>query len=478
MSDQNKRNSNDAYNELLKSFASFKNKEEQNSNQDEEDVKNNGEIYFSANSETVKPDYMSPLQRNSETGTRQHILIPEENTNIEAAVTHSNSPEHSVNRQVPRKTPQATSRTGGKKRTSAKKKQNKTTSILLVALIVVFVFAASFVIRIPLMGIVNDVIALNADDTQIRVIIEEGMDYKDIVDLFAQKNLISNSAFCKLFVAFRGYDKNRFDEPLSYPAGTYYLSSDMGVEGMLSEILNAGSKDSTVTLTFPEGYTVDQIIQKLSKNSVASSSALYAALDDEEIYEDYDFLNYITDKEERYRALEGYLYPDTYEFYIGENAKSVIKKFLNNFADKWTELYSKKAKDLNMTVDEIMIVASILEKEAYDAEQMPIIASIIYNRLESSAFPFINCDSTGQYISNSKDNIEKTGNYESLLKVYDTYQKTGLPVGPICNPGIDAIEAALYPDDTSYYYFLHSSDGKIYLAKTQAEHEANLEYLD
>ena len=88
----------------------------------------------------------------------------------------------------------------------------------------------------------------------------------DIIDLFAQKNLVSNSAFCKLFAKFRHYDEDRFGNPLSYPAGTYYLSTDMGVEGMLSEILSAGSKDSTVMLTFPEGYTIDQIIEKLSKN--------------------------------------------------------------------------------------------------------------------------------------------------------------------------------------------------------------------
>ncbi len=476
-----RKNNNDAYDELLKSFSSFKQRSMKNQPEqqnDEDDVKNNGEIYFSANSESAKQNNItSDYSVNSAPPRKQHILIPEEKKEVEAVVSHKK-----MNEPMKKQEAQHSRKKGGsstaKNKKSKKKSTNTTTSIMLVAVIVVFVVAASFVLRIPLMGIVNDVIAINGNDTEIRVIIDEGMDYDDIVELFAQKNLISNSTFCKFFVKFRHYDEDKFGNPLTYPAGTYYLSTDMGVEGMLSEILNAGSKDSTVKLTFPEGYTIDQIIEKLSKNSVASSSALYAAINDEKLYEEYEFLKYVDNKQSRYRMLEGYMHPDTYEFYIGENATSVIKKFLNNFADKWTELYTEKAEKLGLTIDEVITVASILEKEAYDAKQMSVIASVIYNRLDSSSFPFINCDSTGQYISNAKEKLEAEGTYVKLMKNYDTYQVTGLPVGPICNPGAAAVKAALSPDKTNYYYFLHAADGKIYLARTQAEHEANMKYLE
>lgn len=476
-----RKNSNDAYDELLKSFSSFKQRSMQNQPEqqnDEDDVKNNGEIYFSANSESAKQESYAPrYTENSAPIRKQHILIPEEKKEVEAVVSHK-KPNDMTKKQGTNNPKKKTTAAASKKKKSKKKTTNTTTSIMLVALIVVFVIAASFVLRIPIMGVVNDVIAINGDDTEIRVIIDEGMDYDDIIDLFAQKNLVSNSAFCKLFAKFRHYDEDRFGNPLSYPAGTYYLSTDMGVEGMLSEILNAGSKDSTVMLTFPEGYTIDQIIEKLSKNSVASSAALYAAINNEELYEEYEFLKYVDNKQMRYRLLEGYLYPDTYEFYIGENANSVIKKFLNNFKDKWTELYNEKAEKLGLTIDEVITVASILQKEAYDAKQMSVIASVLYNRLDSSSFPFINCDSTGQYISNNKEKLEAEGTYVKLMKNYDTYQITGLPVGPICNPGSDAVKAALSPDKTNYYYFLHAPDGKIYLARTQAEHEGNMKYLE
>ncbi|MBQ2758697.1 MAG: endolytic transglycosylase MltG [Clostridia bacterium] len=476
-----RKKSNDAYDELLKSFSSFKQRSMKNQPEqqnDEDDVKNNGEIYFSANSETAKQEsHSTDYSVNTAPERKQHILIPEEKKEVEAVVSHKRVNE-AVKNQSAKPSQKKTGASSVKKKKSKKKKNSTATSIMLVALIVVFVVAASFVLRIPLMGVVNDVIAINGDDTEIRVIIDEGMDYDDIIDLFAQKNLISNSAFCKFFAKFRHYDVDRYGNPLSYPAGTYYLSTDMGVEGMLSEILNAGSKDSTVKLTFPEGYTIDQIIEKLSKNSVASSGALYAAINDEALYEEYEFLKYVDNKSLRYRMLEGYMYPDTYEFYIGENANSVIKKFLNNFEDKWTELYTEKAKKLGLTIDEVITVASILEKEAFDAKQMTVIASVLYNRLDSSSFPFINCDSTGQYISNVKEKLEAEGTYVKLMKNYDTYQVTGLPVGPICNPGADAIKAALNPDKTNYYYFLHATDGKIYLARTQAEHEENMKYLE
>ena len=129
-------------------------------------------------------------------------------------------------------------------------------------------------------------------------------------------------------------------------------------------------------------------------------------------------------------------------------------------------------------MDEIITVASIIEKEAFDAEQMRVIASVIYNRLNSSSFPFINCDSTAQYIEKFKDKLTAEGTYNDLLKVYDTYQKTGLPVGAICCPGADAIYSALHPESTDYYYFLHDKDGNIYLASTASEHENNLQYID
>ena len=108
---------------------------------------------------------------------------------------------------------------------------------------------------------------------------------------------------------------------------------------------------------------------------------------------------------------------------------------------------------------------------------MGVIASILYNRLSSSSFPFINCDSTAKYIEAHEEELKANNLYLNYMMHYDTNQVTGLPVGPICNPGYDAILAALNPDQTDFYYFLHDSEGRIYTARTYDEHQANMRYL-
>lgn len=174
------------------------------------------------------------------------------------------------------------------------------------------------------------------------------------------------------------------------------------------------------------------------------------------------------------------MYPDTYEFYIGENASSVIRRFLDNFKAKWIESYSEEAAKRGMTVDEVMTVASILQKEAADTSQMATIASVIYNRLDSSNFQWLQCDSTETYLletikptlTSSTEDTEKYIRYRDLYDTYSTECK-GLPIGPICNPGDSAIYAALHPEDTTYFYFRHDDDGNVYYASTFAEHEQN-----
>ena len=359
-----------------------------------------------------------------------------------------------------------------RKRKRAIRRKSHLQSLLLVALVVAFVFVASFMLKIPIMGCVNDLLAMDRDSTEIRVVVQDGMHVDDVIDLLADKGLIYSADFCKLAAKLLDYSNDDV-----YMEGTYHLSSDMGLEGMLKEIMASGLKQNTVMLTFPEGYTVDQIVAKLSENNVASATALYQVINGSEIREKYDFLQAITDAGDRYNALEGYLYPDTYEFYIGEEPASVIEKFLNNFQKRWSSEYDEVAAELGMTTDEIVTLASILEKEAFDAQQMPLISSILYNRIHSSSFPFINCDSTKKFVEGIQQNVPTEEQFQRLAAEYDTYEKTGLPIGAICNPGADAIKAALHPDSTEFYYFLHDSDGKIYVARTEDEHEANKYYL-
>ncbi len=454
--DDKRSRDNDAYDELLKSFSA-----NSDTSAKDDDIKNHGEIYFSMNSSQTSDMGNSPDKRRQQTQR-----TPREKQNINPAQTRSGS----------------TKKTSQQKKRK-KKKNNNVKNSLVAVVIVVIVFITSFLIKIPIMGCINDILAIDVSNTDFRIVLDEDKDVFEVIDIFAEKNLINNSMFCKLFARLRNFDyridKDNNKRTIVYPAGTYFLNSSMGVEGMLNEIRNSGVESNTITLTFPEGYTIEQIVDKLDSNGVCNASSLYEAMANEELYEKYEFLSTITEKELRFRALEGYLYPDTYEFYIGESASSVIDRFLKNFNDKWTDTYKARAAELGYTVDEIITIATVLEKEAFDATQMPVIASVIYNRLNSSSFPFINCDSTAQYIENFKETLESSGKYSDYMKVYDTYQKTGLPVGPICCPGADAIHSALYPENTEYYYFLHAKDGTIYLSYTAEEHQNNInQYLN
>jgi UPF0755 protein len=209
---------------------------------------------------------------------------------------------------------------------------------------------------------------------------------------------------------------------------------------------------------------------KLEKANVCTSADFYKNLESATF--EYDFLEGIENKSSRYNYLEGYLYPDTYEFYVGQSASSVIRKLLENTDKKWTKEYANKAKELGMSMDEVLTMASIIQKEAGDAEQMPIIASVFYNRLKSSSFRCLQSDATTVYVAKFiKPNVS-VGEADTFSQKYDTYKCIGLPAGPICCPGDDAIYAVLWPAETDYYFFGHDTSGNMYAAKTEAERNA------
>ena len=147
----------------------------------------------------------------------------------------------------------------------------------------------------------------------------------------------------------------------------------------------------------------------------------------------------------------------------------------DNFSGKWTAQYADRAKQLGLTVDEVINIAAIIQREAKNSSQMALVSSVIHNRLNAaSTYPTLDMNSTKDYVSSlEKYNLFSKFYYDLYLSTYNTYSNQGLPPGPICNPGASAIKAALYPADTDYYFFMHSPTGDIYLAKTRSEHEKN-----
>lgn len=367
-----------------------------------------------------------------------------------------------------------------KKASTNKKKKNVVQSFgnvknTYIFFIIVIVFSVA--LAIYAVFCMNDILAITKTKSSVTVTFNEEIDSaSEAIDILHDYDLIQCKTFCKLFAKIR---ESKIGPP--YPAGVYYLNGKMGLEGMLMTLQGDTATTETVKLTFPEGYTVPEIVDKLAENEVCDRTALLSVINSTEF--SYSLVSNLKADEHVPYRLEGYLFPDTYEFYIGENASSVINRFLEQMENKYPQKYRERAKELGLTDYEVITIASIIQKEAGSTEQMKDISSVIHNRLNNKTqYPSLGCESTGDYITNHVAEALETTSGKHSAEYYMNYYSTmststvvGLPAGPICNPGADAIEAALYPSDTNYYFFFHDADGELYCSSTYAENKSKIQ---
>lgn len=236
------------------------------------------------------------------------------------------------------------------------------------------------------------------------------------------------------------------------------------------------TEDPTVRVTFPEGFTAVQIAEKLEANGVCSAKDFLSLVTDDEYLSSltYRFIGEIENPENRPFNLEGYIFPDTYEFYKGESAERALSRFLRNTEAKLTDEFYLRAEELGYTMDEIISLAAIVQEEATTAAEMGKVSSVVHNRIVGAGYGKIQCDVTIHYINDYvTDSPYLAHDTEKYKELYNTYKCVGLPEGAITNPGIDAIKAALYPEDTDYYFFVTDKDWNYYYAETYAEHKKN-----
>ncbi len=215
-----------------------------------------------------------------------------------------------------------------------------------------------------------------------------------------------------------------------------------------------------VTVTIPEGYTFMQIARLLEQKGVCTAAAFYET---SQHYTPKSFT--IPISEDRCFRMEGYLFPDTYRFYVGDDPESVLMRMLNN--------YRAKVRDIS---DDTLILASIIEREARSDTHMKLVSSVFHNRLNNRAeFLYLNADPTRDYVNEyitGNPLVKEQGKYAPL---YNTCGKRiGLPAGPICNPGMRAIRAAQEPTDSPYYYFFYGKDYDNHYSVTLEEHEQKM----
>lgn len=224
----------------------------------------------------------------------------------------------------------------------------------------------------------------------------------------------------------------------------------------------------TVTVTFREGLTLTETAKLLEENGVCYAQDFIIAAGAPQ--GEYEFLSGIDNPQERPFPLEGYIFPDTYEFYYDMDPQAVLDKFLKNYQSKIKPEYIERANELGYTMDEVLRIASIIQEEALTHE-MKTVSSVLHNRLDSD-YGKLECDVTIFYLNESvAPYVDDVSVYTEL---YNAYKRKGLPAGPITNVGTAAIEAALYPEDTDYYFFLTDSEMNFYYAVTWEEHSANV----
>ena len=298
--------------------------------------------------------------------------------------------------------------------------------------------------------------------------------------MLAENHLIKCKNFCKFYIKLASKVVGSYDIEAPFQAGVYYLNGKMGLEGMLTSMMGTPETTETVKVMIPEGYTVPEIIDKLVENEVCDKAALLSVIDSTEF--SYSLVSGLKAKESVPYRLEGYLFPDTYEFYVGQSASSVIEKFLEQTEKQIPEEYRKRAQEMGYSMNEIITIASIVQAEAGSNDQMKTIAAVIENRLQDTTnYPSLGCQSTTDYINNkvapalSSTSAHTADYYLTYYSTASTSTVKGLPEGPICNPGKAAIEAALYPEDNDDYFFFHDNNGKLYTAKTYSEFKSQIQ---
>lgn len=238
-----------------------------------------------------------------------------------------------------------------------------------------------------------------------------------------------------------------------------------------SEDVIPANEGGTVRVTFPEGFTVSQMAKRLEENGICKADEFRSEANKTEYLSEFGIE--IGNPSERAFLLEGYLFPDTYDFYKGESVSSVIKKFLRNTMSRFTDEYKQRAAQLGYSMDEILNLAAIIQQESGGSAEAPRVSSVIHNRLDSPDFRRLQCDATVTYLKGSVKPYFDTDTYFNVYcENYNTYMCEGLPAGPINNPGLTSIKAALYPENTDYYYFLTDSAGVYHYSETYAEHQS------
>lgn len=328
----------------------------------------------------------------------------------------------------------------------------------------VVIIAIIIVLCTVITGILmSDELSVTVPEGTKRIEVAEGDGTSVVADKLAAEGIIKYPFLFKIQSRLGGYDGN-------FQPGAATVRDGMSY-GDILELIITPSRES-VKITIPEGYEIKQIARTLDEAGVVSWQDFYAALNPEDY--DYEFLKNLPERDAIYR-MEGYLFPATYEIPNGMTAHDIIDLMLSAFNNQFVSEYYDRAAELGLTVDQVITMASIIERETDSTAERAKVAGVFYNR-RNSGMKFQSC-ATVQYILGERKPVLSIADTQ-IDSPYNTYMYPDFPIGPICNPGIECIRAALYPEATDAYYFVMGKDGTHIFSNTYEEHLAAMESVE
>ena len=381
-----------------------------------------------------------------------------------APVTLSKTMNTTMNTGAAKKEPEKT-------RVKSDEGGNTVLSIVKAIVYIIFVIIISVFLALGIILVGNDVFAFVKSDEVVEVTIPEYATLDQVAQILYENDIIKYPDIFKLYAVYKKDDGE-------FLPGTYSVNGMMNYDTLLGEFKEK-IVFSTVDVTIPEGYTTDEIIDLfVNQYGIGTKEGFI------DVIQNYDFDYWFIDEleengrmENRIYRLDGYLFPDTYQFYTSTNEVTVIGKMLKRFSQIFTKEYRNQCAEFGYSVDEMITLASMIEKEAASPSEFFLVSSVFHNRLNNKwNFPRLESDATVLYVlrHESGEKITLTADDLKYDTPYNTYMYEGLPPGPIANPSASAMLAALSPQTTNYYYFV-ANKGKTYFSETKAQHDAYIE---
>lgn len=294
----------------------------------------------------------------------------------------------------------------------------------------------------------------------IEITIPQGSTNKKIAQILQDNKVIKSKQAFLMRVKRLGYS-----DKLKY--GTFEINTGMNKDELIKTLSKKGKYNNVIEITIPEGYSIQQIAGLLEEKNICTKEEFLEASNKE--YE-YEFLEDVPENVDY--KVQGFLFPSTYEIYKDASAEDVIKVLLDEFDKRFIDKYKEELEETDKSIYEIITMASMIEREAKLDDERKTIAGVLYNRLKIDMK--LQIDATAQYaITEGMYNVTRIYNKDlNVNSKYNTYKYKGLPVGPICNPGVKSIEAALMPEKHEYLYYhvVDASTGKHGFFKTYEEH--------